>query len=88
MTSTAADWAEFAENVRRTRLSSRPATGNRWLGVAGMFALLGLFAWLVWALVLHRRLEVLRPGANIGVVQGNSAGVESGAKPEPAPAGR
>ena len=88
LTSTAADWAEFAENVRRTRLSSRPETGNRWLGVAGMFALLGLFAWLVWALVLHRRLEVLRPGANVGVVQGTSRGVESGTKPEPAPAGR
>jgi|ERR1700736_2122138 cytoskeleton protein RodZ len=88
MASTAADWAEFAENVRRTRLSSRPETGNRWLGVAGMFALLGLFAWLVWALVLHRRLEVLRPGANVGVVQGASAGVESGATPESAPARR
>jgi cytoskeleton protein RodZ len=88
MTSTAADWAEFAENVRRARLSSRPETGNRWLGVAGMFALLGLFGWLVWALVLHRRLEVLRPGANVGVVQGTSRGVESGTKPEPAPAGR
>jgi cytoskeleton protein RodZ len=51
------DWVEFAENVRRSRVSRRPATGMRWLGVAAMFALLTLFAWLVWSMVLHRRLE-------------------------------
>src|ERR1700709_382688 len=48
----AEDWVEFAENVRRTRSQSRPATGMRWLGVAGMFALLVIAGWLVWTRVV------------------------------------
>jgi cytoskeleton protein RodZ len=68
-TSTAAEWAQFAENVRRTRAQSRVLTGRRWLGVAGMFALLALFGWLVWTLVAHRRLEAAQPTANVGTVQ-------------------
>jgi cytoskeletal protein RodZ len=67
--STAEDWVEFAENVRRTRVSMRPATGMRWLGVAGMFALLALAGWLVWRLVVHPRLEVVQPAGRAGVVQ-------------------
>jgi cytoskeleton protein RodZ len=57
---TADDWAEFAENVQRTRVRTRPATGLRWLGVAGMFAVLVLVGWLVWTLVVHRRLEAVQ----------------------------
>lgn len=57
LTSSADQWEEFAENVRRTRASSKPRTGVRWLGVAGMFALLAIFTWLVWTLVVHRKLE-------------------------------
>jgi cytoskeleton protein RodZ len=62
------EWAEFAENVRRTRVSTRPETGRRWLGVAGMFALLAIFAWLVW-MVVHRRLESSQARAQVGLVQ-------------------
>ena len=68
----AEDWVAFAENVRRSRVSSRPTTGMRWLGVAGMFALLTLCAWLVWSVVLHRRLESIQSGAAVGVVQGST----------------
>jgi cytoskeletal protein RodZ len=67
--STAEDWAEFAENVRRTRVSTRPATGIRWLGVAGMFALLALAGWLIWTLVVHRRLEIAQPTGSAGMVR-------------------
>jgi cytoskeletal protein RodZ len=65
----AAEWAEFAENVRRTMVTTRPQTGRRWLGVAGMFALLAFFAWLVWMLVAHRRVEVTQPTAQLGSIQ-------------------
>lgn len=67
-----ADWTEFAENVRRARVGSGRPTGMRWLGVTGMFALVVLFAWLVWTLVLHRRIEASR-AMNVGIVQGSSA---------------
>lgn len=73
-----ADWAEFAENVRRTRSQSRPQTGLRWLGVAGMFALLLLLGWLVWTLVLHRRLAIAPRAGNIGIVQSSAAAKTSG----------
>ena len=76
---TTVDWTEFAENVRRTRLSTRPETGRRWLGVAGMFALLALFGWLVWTLVVHKRLEAMQPAADVGVVRSSSnAGTAAG----------
>ena len=55
LSSSAEQWEEFAENVHRARGSSKPGTGIRWLGVAGMFALLAIFTWLVWALVVHRK---------------------------------
>jgi len=67
-----ADWTEFAENVRRMRVSTRPQTERRWLGVAGMFMLLALSVWLVWAYVVKERLEIVRPGADVGVYQGSS----------------
>lgn len=71
-----ADWAEFAENVRRARVGTGDPTGMRWLGVVGMFALLVLFGWLVWTLVLHRRIEASR-AMNGGVVHGS---IETGSK--------
>jgi cytoskeleton protein RodZ len=63
------DWAEFAENVQRTRVRTRPATGLRWLGVAGMFAVLVLVGWLVWTLVVHRRLEAVQIPHEAGSAQ-------------------
>ena len=53
---TAAEWAEFAENVRRTRVRTRPETGKRWLGVAGMALSLAIFGWGVWEFAVHGRL--------------------------------
>jgi len=82
-TTTAAEWAQFAENVRRTRAQSRVLTGKRWLGVAGMFALLALFGWLVWTLVAHRRLEAAQPTANVGAVQTPATTSGGGGKSNP-----
>ncbi|WP_213804450.1 helix-turn-helix domain-containing protein [Granulicella sp. dw_53] len=73
----AEDWAEFAENVRRTRVRTRPATGMRWLGIAGMFTLLALAGWLVWTLALHHRLEIAQPTRNITGAHGPSASTAS-----------
>ena len=76
--STADDWVEFAENVRRSRVSNRPATGVRWLGVAGMFALLLLMGWLLWSLILHRRVDAAPSGGNVGAVRhGTQAAAET-----------
>jgi cytoskeleton protein RodZ len=77
--SAGSDWTEFAENVRRMRVSTRPHTERRWLGVAGMFVLLALCGWLVWTLVVRPRVEIMRPGADVGAFQrssgsGNSPG--------------
>ena len=66
---TADDWAEFAENVQRTRVRTRPATGLRWLGVAGMFAVVVLVGWLLWTLVVHRRLEAVQLPHEVGSAQ-------------------
>ncbi len=76
--SAAADWAQFAENVWRMRVSTRPQTGKRWLGVAGMVMLLVLFGWLIWSYVVHQRLEVVRPAADVGVFQGSPNGSTGG----------
>ncbi|MCU1320662.1 MAG: Transcriptional regulator [Acidobacteriaceae bacterium] len=65
----AADWVEFAENVRRTRKQGRPNTGLRWLGVVGMFALLVLVGWLVWTLVVHRHHAPAQTSARAGITQ-------------------
>jgi cytoskeleton protein RodZ len=50
------DWAEFAENVRRNRIGSRPATGMRWMGVGIMLVSLVALGWGVWKFALHGRL--------------------------------
>ena len=51
-----AEWAEFAENVRRTRVKTRPETGRRWLGVAGMVVSVAILGWGVWEFAVHGRL--------------------------------
>lgn len=53
-----AEWAEFAENVKRNRAAPGPPTGMRWLGVLLMFLILLLCGWLAWRYVLRDRLEV------------------------------
>jgi cytoskeletal protein RodZ len=55
-TPNAAEWAEFAENVRRTRVKTRPETGRRWLGVAGMVVSVAILGWGVWEFAVHGRL--------------------------------
>ena len=50
------DWTEFAENVRRNRLGSEPATGLRWMGVGVMLASLAALGWGIWKFALHGRL--------------------------------
>jgi cytoskeleton protein RodZ len=47
------DWIEFAENVRRNRISSEPVMGLRWMGVGVMLASLMALAWGVWKFALH-----------------------------------
>jgi cytoskeletal protein RodZ len=51
----AADWTEFAENVRRNRIGSGPATGVRWMGVGLMVGSLVALGWGVWRFALHGR---------------------------------
>jgi cytoskeleton protein RodZ len=48
------DWIEFAENVRRNRIGTEPATGLRWMGVGMMLASLMALGWGVWKFALHR----------------------------------
>jgi len=52
----AEDWAEFAENVRRTRGISESGMKIRWMGVAMMTASLLVLSWFVWKLALRGRL--------------------------------
>jgi cytoskeleton protein RodZ len=49
-------WTEFAENVRRNRGGSDPATSMRWMGVAMMLGSLAALGWGVWKFALHGRL--------------------------------
>lgn len=50
------DWSEFAENVRRNRAGSQPATRMRWVGVGMMLVSLAALGWGVWKFALHGRL--------------------------------
>lgn len=52
----AADWADFAENVRRNRIGTESKTGRRWMGVGLMLASLAALGWGVWKFALHGRL--------------------------------
>jgi cytoskeletal protein RodZ len=50
------EWAEFAENVQRNRISTTPTTGTRWMGVGMMVVSLVALGWVVWKFALHIRL--------------------------------
>ncbi len=52
----AADWSEFAENVRRNRAATESQTNSRWMGVAMMVVSLAALGWGVWKFALHGRL--------------------------------
>jgi cytoskeleton protein RodZ len=52
----AADWAEFAENVRRNRVGTESGAGMRWVGVGVMVGSLVALGWGVWKFALHGRL--------------------------------
>jgi cytoskeleton protein RodZ len=52
----AADWAEFAENVRRNRVGAERGTDSRWMAVAMMVVSLAALGWGVWKFALHGRL--------------------------------
>jgi cytoskeletal protein RodZ len=51
-----AEWAEFAENVRRNRVGIASATGMRWVGVGVMVGSLVALGWGVWKFALHGRV--------------------------------
>jgi cytoskeleton protein RodZ len=51
-----ADWAEFAENVRRNRIGVSSGTGSRWVGVGMMVVSVAALGWGVWKFALHGRL--------------------------------
>jgi cytoskeleton protein RodZ len=51
-----ADWAEFAENVRRNRSGAQSKTNLRWTGVAIMIGSLAALGWGVWRFALHGRI--------------------------------
>lgn len=50
------EWAEFAENVQKNRISTAPTTGTRWMGVGMMVVSLVALGWVVWKFALHIRL--------------------------------
>jgi cytoskeletal protein RodZ len=52
----AADWAAFAENVRRNRVGAESKTDPRWMGVAMMVVSLAALGWSIWKFALHGRL--------------------------------
>jgi cytoskeleton protein RodZ len=57
------DWMEFAENVRRTRISGGSGRGLRWWGVFAMFLVLALTGWATWRYIVRARLhsQVIQP---------------------------
>jgi len=50
------EWAEFAENVKNSRVVLRRRMGMRWLRVGGVLAALALAGWCGWRLATHRGL--------------------------------
>src|ERR1700753_1856755 len=52
------DWAEFAENVKRTRVQTTPQARKRWWGVALMLLALAAIVWPTWHYVLQPRLMI------------------------------
>lgn len=45
-------WITFASNVKKNRVSQRPMTHRRWIGVLLLTMLLGLAGWALWAFEL------------------------------------
>ena len=52
----ATEWAEFAENVKNSRIVKRRRMGMRWVGVGVTLAALALGGWCGWRLATHRGL--------------------------------
>ena len=50
------EWAEFAENVKNSRIVLRRRMGMRWAGVGVILAVLALGGWCGWRLATHRGL--------------------------------
>jgi len=50
------EWAEFAENVKNSRIVHRRRMGMRWAGVGVTLAVLVLGGWCGWRLATHRGL--------------------------------
>ena len=50
------EWAEFAENVKNSRVVLRRRMGMRWVGVGVLLAALALAGWCGWRLATHRGL--------------------------------
>ncbi len=70
-----AEWAVFAENVKRNRAEPRSPTSMRWLGVALLFLLLLICGWLAWRYAIRDRLGIsVKPGLAARVAPGRAAG--------------
>ena len=52
----ASEWAEFAENVKNSRIVRRRRMGMRWAGLGVTLAALALAGWCGWRLATHRGL--------------------------------
>ena len=50
-------WVNFAENVRKNRISSGRANGVRWLGVLGQLSVLVAASWALWHYLLRLHLK-------------------------------
>jgi len=50
------EWAEFAENVKNSRIVQRRRMGLRWAGIGVILAVLALGGWCGWRLATHRGL--------------------------------
>ena len=69
------DWAEFAQNVKRTRVQTSPAARQRWWGVALMVLALIALTWAAWRYELADRLpNFVFPGRNKTVTRLNFPG--------------
>ena len=55
-----ADWAAFAENVKRNRPETPAHMRRRWWGVLLMFIALAAAAWATWHYLLRARLQLDR----------------------------
>ena len=63
------DWAEFAENVKRSRIKTDASMRPRWWGVLLLlFLLLGL-GYTAWRFVIHPRLRLSLPAAPVACVR-------------------